>query len=306
MARPRARRRAPFSAVAVARQWLSCVRTGRAARLCGGLTAWIIGVIASTGAVHAATLGANREIASVGDLVTVQMQEQVTLALGTLVFAYYVPATATYVPNSVVINGSPTGDGGRVVVTADSVQVSIPVPLVGTHTVSMVVRVRGAIGQAVTHRGNVRLSSTTAVFGPATWIEDESAYTYIPALGSDTFISQTEPNFNWGKSSTLNARTGSERRPLLQFGFGPVPLPPEGATVHAAYLELWPSLSAGQSVTLAAHRVRASWVEGSQTGALCTDGATWTTRNCITSWTPGADIEPVPVGSVVVEATSRF
>jgi len=275
----------------------------------GRASAVALAIVCIAASASGASLTPDREICSVGDQVQIQLREDVPiLSLATLVFSYALGPTATYVPNSVIINGTPASDGGRVLVTADSIQVSITLPFTGTHTVALRVRAVGAIGQPIVHRGAVRLGSnaTVALYGPATWIEDENAYTYVPTLAADTFISQAESNFNFGRAPQIVARTSSERRPLLQFAFGPIPLPVDGGGVHAAYLELWPTVAAGSSVTLSAHRVRSAWTEGSQNGTACLDGATWTSRNCVTSWTSGGDFEAIPVGSATTDPATRF
>lgn len=267
----------------------------------------VFGIASPAGA---ASIAPNREIASAGDLIRVDLSHDIGLALpiGGLRYTYRIPAHATYVPNSVTVNGGAVADGGAVSVMADSVRVDILLPSLGVNTVSMQVRAVGAIGEAIVHRGAIgtALGSAVTVYGPATWIEDENARLYVCILTADGFISQSEPGFNFGGAPLIEARNGTERRPLFAFDLGTIPSLSGRDVVQAARLELWPTVSAGPTVTLSAHRSRAKWTEGTQSGAACTGGATWNTRNCFTSWPAGGDYDPVPAGSSTVDATNRF
>lgn len=272
-------------------------------------------LVAALPGVATASLGVNfapdKEIAAVGDSIVVQLGVTATAPpLSALGYTYFVSTTARYIPGSVTIGGVPVPDGdSRVSVFADSVRISLGSVPSSSTTITLRVRAIGSIGQAVLHDATLTVTGfgRQALHGYPTWIQDELATLLVPQLLQDTYISEVEWGYNFGANSSVRLRTSSSRRSALQFDIGSIaPLLPANASVVAAYLELWPSTSAGGNVTLNAYRLRQNWAEGTSTGGFCVDGASWITRNCVSGWTWGGDYSSTLMGSAVLSPSASF
>lgn len=255
------------------------------------------------------TFAADQTIVSVGDPVTVRLVWTVSpLPRLSTSYTYKIPNGSSYVPNSVTLNGSALADTDpRVSVASDSIRVVLGGIAVGTTTVTLRLRAVGAIATGLPHFGSLATTGASVVNlrGYATRIEDESATVLLPTLLQDAFISQVESNYNYGGASQVEMRTTSERRAVLYFDFSSVALPGTHE-VAAAYLEIFSAVNGGSGMSIDAFRLKKAWTEGTQTGAPCTAGVSWTKRDCFNSWSNGGDYDNSVRGSAFVDPATTF
>lgn len=126
-----------------------------------------------------------------------------------------------------------------------------------------------------------------------------------PIDGQQTFIERWdwEANCqNYGADDTLwvGDNVSYRDRALLRFDLGDVP---SGATVTSAKLRVHTDRDTEEAGTLRAHRVTASWREGSGESTCTGDGATWHETEDGVPWTAeGGDYDPTVAGSVPIPA----
>jgi hypothetical protein len=115
----------------------------------------------------------------------------------------------------------------------------------------------------------------------------------------DAYLRSDQPAQNFGAATTLRAKSGSSQRPsVLRFDLSVLP----AGTLNSVRLSLYVSFSAGGE-QVHAHRLLASFVEGTQDGGSPPTGVTWTKRNSTTNWaTPGGDYDPVPAATTTIGA----
>jgi hypothetical protein len=286
------------------RRWLSRLR----------MLAWAAGVLslpalAASGPVPASSieLFPDTEIASTGDFLGVTLRIA-SAGVTSLRSSYAIPSTVRYQPGSVTLDGVPLRDDDpRLDTSGDSLRIALSGVLAGTTTLAWQLRIVADIGQAVLHDAVLEMDGPKIVLhAPPTWIEDENATLYKPPLVQDGTISATESNWNFGGATTVEVRSTSERRGMLQFDIAAVLAGlPVGYEVERARLELWPTSVSG-AVILNAKRLKQYWTEGTQTGAACIAGATWTSRNCVSSWPDGGDVDGGVAGFTILGPGTSF
>ena len=110
------------------------------------------------------------------------------------------------------------------------------------------------------------------------------------ALEADTYLqSGSEQTRNFGGASAMQVTQGNpERRIVLRFDVSSIP---PGSVVKSATLRLYcrtVTSPTAKSKTIRAYYLMQSWTEGTLTGTGTADGATWITRDGVTSWSaPG-------------------
>ena len=128
-----------------------------------------------------------------------------------------------------------------------------------------------------------------------------------PSDGQDTSIYYTTGLTNcgnYGADAGFGVGSGSPgiSRGLLRFALNDIPA---SATVTSATLSLWQQYGASNALTLEAHRVTRSWIEGSGSNmnVLCGSGATWYDAAPGVTWTgQGGDYDSTVVASLAKPA----
>lgn len=157
--------------------------------------------------------------------------------------------------------------------------------------------------QASLSNGNARADlRSLRVDQPATSTEFQPP----PGELRDTWIDETQPDFNYGTAEDLwveGGATGQRKRSLLRFNATRIPY---GARIRSARLELFgernDSTAAG---SVAVYRSGQYWEEGNETGAASTRGAAWTRAREGTAWAPtgqGGSPEPTVLDAAEVPA----
>jgi hypothetical protein len=122
----------------------------------------------------------------------------------------------------------------------------------------------------------------------------------LSAADADSYVSQAQPNSNFGTDANLHVRSLSlaNRRTFLQFSLAPCSIP-ANSLITAASLRLYMYAAPSASRTYDAHRVTASWTEtgidwnnepavaGSPTSSV----ATGTTSDVTLAWDVTADVQ---------------
>ncbi|MGI6740020.1 MAG: Ig-like domain-containing protein [Brevefilum sp.] len=141
-----------------------------------------------------------------------------------------------------------------------------------------------------THTIDVRVwdyagNSTTDSF---TWIiegipDDPDNCVQIP-VQADTFLQQTNTNYNWGGNNLIYARrniTINERalHPLLKWDLSSIP---QDAQVTSAEIALRVTQSTTSIFNL--YYLKQGWIEGRLSGAVSNSSANWSTYNGINAW----------------------
>ena len=124
-----------------------------------------------------------------------------------------------------------------------------------------------------------------------------------PAMARDTYIGSSRPAWNRGAETSLQAGDlpGADRgtmRSLLDFDLSCIPA---GATINSATMSLY-QMGQGDSSspTLDAHYLTGDWSEGTGSGSVTGDGATWNTYDGSSNWaSPGGDFNTVASASAV-------
>jgi len=124
----------------------------------------------------------------------------------------------------------------------------------------------------------------------------------------DAWIDQANPTQNKGTDVTLrvNPVSGTLRRSLVKFDLSSIPAV---ACVNSATLRL--TLAAVQSPeqTFAVHRLTQSWTEGAPGSIIIigsTNGASWSRRDGVNSWTaPGGDFVATATATVPTGTTNN-
>ncbi|GBE57917.1 disaggregatase related repeat protein [bacterium BMS3Abin01] len=125
----------------------------------------------------------------------------------------------------------------------------------------------------------------------------------FPAMARDTYIGSSRPAWNRGAETSLQVGDlpGADwgtMRSLLDFDLGFIPA---GATINSATMSLY-QMGQGDSSTpdLDAHYLTGDWSEGTGSGSVTGDGATWDTYDGSNSWTsPGGDFNATAGASAV-------
>jgi RHS repeat-associated protein len=128
-----------------------------------------------------------------------------------------------------------------------------------------------------------------------------------PSDGQDTSIYYTAGSTNcgnYGADPGFGVGSGSLgiSRGLLRFALNDIPA---SATVTSATLSLWQQYGASNALTLEAHRVTRSWIEGagSNMNVLCGSGSTWYDAAPGVTWTgEGGDYDSTVVASLAKPA----
>jgi len=110
----------------------------------------------------------------------------------------------------------------------------------------------------------------------------------FPAIGRDTYFGTAQPTWNRGAETTLSVgdmATSSlgTLRGAIRFDLSGIPA---SATVQSARLSAYQMGQGDTSTpTLEVHYLTRDWSQGTGTGSVTADGATWNTYNGINNWT---------------------
>ncbi len=141
----------------------------------------------------------------------------------------------------------------------------------------------------------IRTPTATPVAG-ATVVASFQQGTNGYAGTSATYFDGSGSGYN--ASAYLRLDNTSSQKSLVRFDVSTIP---SNATVQSATLSLyWYNSSNGNSLTAAAHRVLASWVDSQVTRTLRKTGVTW----AVAGMGAGSDYLAAPDGSVVLSGTA--
>jgi len=145
----------------------------------------------------------------------------------------------------------------------------------GTHTID--VRVWDYNGNSTTR------SFTWIIEGTPDDPDDPDDCVQIP-VQSDTFLQQTNTNYNWGGNNLIYARrnNGTNERalhPLLKWDLSSIP---QDAQVTSAEIALRVTQSTTSIFNL--YYLKQGWIEGRLSGAVSNSSANWSTYNGINAW----------------------
>jgi hypothetical protein len=152
-------------------------------------------------------------------------------------------------------------------------------------------------GIAVAATLGVTSAALTVSTGPSTIAVTTCSLT---AASNDSYVSQASPASSFGTATTLNVRTSAaaNMRAFVQFSLAPCSIP-ANALVTDGELKLFMSSSPAATRTYDAHRVAASWAEGTVTwtnqptvaASATASVATGTTSNVTLKWNVTADVQ---------------
>lgn len=128
-------------------------------------------------------------------------------------------------------------------------------------------------------------------------IYPDPSVTVYPQLIKDTYLSQEKLNWNFGVSGQINIGCWKVQpdRALFEYDLSIIPA---GAAIDSAVFELYMfgrqrDVINSNEIKIRVHWMARSWNEGINNNEACTNGATWPTSDCATSWTVGGgDHEP--------------
>ncbi len=120
----------------------------------------------------------------------------------------------------------------------------------------------------------------------------------------DTYLVSGYPNQNFGADTTLDVKGDDNRRTLLEFD---LPTMPTGAVIQTAVLQLYVTVKGTGTPTVNLYRINNSWTEGTGTGAITNNGATWNTKNGTLNWnTAGGDYETTVHANATLAAQNTW
>lgn len=95
---------------------------------------------------------------------------------------------------------------------------------------------------------------------------NESVTRTLQPSSADAYVDEKNPDTNYGSNAVMDVgtKTGNRLHSLVQFDISSLPIP-TGSTVNSANLSLYLSVADTTSRTHGAHRVTASWAEGTVT-----------------------------------------
>jgi hypothetical protein len=160
--------------------------------------------------------------------------------------------------------------------------------------------------------GNVLISSTGTTGTASSTVEKrvttDELFTVYPQLIKDTYLSQNKSDTNYGVSDQINIgcwRTDPDRG-LFEYDLSVIPA---DAIIVSAVFELYMYGKKRQGINSNEINVRVywmtrSWNEGEANigkKVTCTNGATWETTDCATSWTVlGGDYDSNTVDETII------
>ena len=129
------------------------------------------------------------------------------------------------------------------------------------------------------------------------------SWTVAPVVGSaivtaikDTFIDVSGPTKNNGSTAVTELKIrrksdgSTDLRPLLQWDLSSLPA---GAMISAATIQFGVTRADAANEVVGVYQLNTAWVEGTQSNATCTTGASWNDPDCSTSsglaWTGGGE-----------------
>ncbi|MBW2980810.1 DNRLRE domain-containing protein [Candidatus Woesearchaeota archaeon] len=99
--------------------------------------------------------------------------------------------------------------------------------------------------------------------------------------GKDTHIRGGYPNRNYGAEGEIQVKGDQSQRSLIEFNLSDIP---SSSLIENATLELYVTGKGTGSPVINIYRINNSWTEGTGTGEVTDDGATWNSRNGSVDW----------------------
>lgn len=103
----------------------------------------------------------------------------------------------------------------------------------------------------------------------------------------DTYLVSGSPNQNFGADTTMDIKGDDNRRVLIEFNLSTIP---STSRIQTAVLQLYVTAKGTGTPTVDLYRINNTWIEGTGTGTVTNNGATWNTNNGTANWnTAGGD-----------------
>lgn len=123
--------------------------------------------------------------------------------------------------------------------------------------------------------------------------------------GKDTYIVSGSPNQNFGASVDMDIKGDDNRRVLMEFDLSGIPA---DAIIKTATLTLYVTgTGAPPNPVINVSRINTTWEEGTGTGSITNDGATWNNASGAKRWTTsGGDFDPTVWATTTITGANQY